>query len=373
MTELLLEKGPDTVRAALIKDGKLFRYEEGSDTAPGAEEIRYARVDRCVPALEAAFVRMGAGETGYLPYREMRGIRVPPRCGETLLVQVKKAPVGSKQAYLTMDIALAGRGTVLLPLSDKSSVSASVTDEAVREKLGDLCARLKPEGMGLVLRREAANMDEDALKSEIAEAADRWRAVRAAPPEEGLVMGREPVWQRFIRDARPGVDRILADFDVPGLDAERTEKPFQLFGAEEKLAKALRRVHHLPCGGNVTLEKTEAMWVADVNSARAVGQKKGMEATALRVNREAAAEIARLCQVRNIGGILVVDFVDMDAPENRQAVTAALEEAFREDPRKVVLHGFTALGLFEITRKRDGEALDRHGAGAFRDTGEENV
>ena len=371
VTELLLEKGPEKIRAALIRDGELFRYEEEAPGAVAAEDILVVRVDRCVPALEAAFVKMGPLGTGYLPYQEMRGVKVPPRSGEKLLAQVKKAPVGSKQAYLTMDIALAGRGAVLLPLSDKRTVSASVPEGEEKDRLQALCERLAPEQMGLVMRREAANMDADALEKEIAALTDRWRAVLSAPREEGPVTGRGSVWDRFIRDARPGVDRVLADFDVPGLKAERVERPFERYGVWDKLRKALRRVHHLPCGGNVVLEKTEAMWVADVNSARAIDRRKGLEATALKVNTEAAREIARLCQVRNVGGILVADFVDMEEEDHRREVAEALEEAFRQDPRKVVLHGFTALGLFEITRKKDGEALEAKDL--FDKTDEEDV
>ena len=278
--------------------------------------------------------------------------------GEKLLVQVKKAPVGGKQAYVTMDIALAGRGAVVLPLSQRRSVSSSVTEEEKRERLAALCNRLAPAEGGLVLRREALNMDEDALGEEIASLKARWRSITEhLPAEPGPVAPPERLWQIFMRDARPAVDRIVADFEIPGLGNETSENPFETWGVEEKLRKALQRVHHLPCGGNVVLEKTEALWVADVNSARAVGQKKGLEMTALKLNTEAAREIARLCQVRNIGGILLVDFVDMADESHRAQVEDALREAFRSDPRKVTLHGFTALGLYEITRRRDGEAV----------------
>ena len=353
MTELLLQSG-DKVRAALLKDGVLFRYEEEDLSNQGAEGIYRARVDRCMPALEAAFVRIGNGETAFLPYREMRGIKVPPRSGEEVLVQVKKSPAGQKQAYVTMDIALAGRGAVYLPLSERKTVSQSVTDDEARRELTARCIRLAPASGGLVLRREAQNMEDGALREEIAHLAARWQEILAAPRTDiGLLKGRERVWDRFYRDARPKVDKIFADFDVPGLPVERVQDPFSLRRVPEQVKKAWQRVHYLPCGGNVILEKTEALWVADVNSGKAVDQKKGLEMTAVRLNRQAAFEVARLCQVRNVGGILVVDFVDMAMEENRQAVEEALREAFREDPRKVVLHGFTALGLYEITRKKD--------------------
>ncbi len=356
MTELLLEIKDGPAKAALLRDGRLFRYEEEAG-GPAAESLYLAKVDRCVPALEAAFVRIGPKETAYLPYTEMRGVRVPPRCGEKLLVQVRKAPVGQKQAYVTMDVSLAGRGAVYLPLSGRRAVSSSADDSA-REALTALCERLAPGEGGLILRREALNMEEERLREEIASLEARWRGiVKNLPADIGPVAVRERVWQRFLRDARPAVDRVIADAPVPGLGNEIADKPFERYGVGEMLRRALRQVHHLPCGGNVTLEKTEALWAADVNSAKAVGQKKGLEMTALKTNIEAAEELARLCQVRNVGGILIIDFVDMTEEAHRGQVEDALRKAFEADPRKVTFHGFTVLGLYAITRKKDGDTL----------------
>ena len=187
VTELLLEKGPEKIRAALLRDGELFRYEEEAPGAVAAEDILVVRVDRCVPALEAAFVKMGPLGTGYLPYQEMRGVKVPPRSGEKLLAQVKKAPVGSKQAYLTMDIALAGRGAVLLPLSDKRTVSASVPEGEEKDRLQALADLCLPDSLNDRIRNILRNLFRRELRmremGKLVMAEGGWAAAKGTPFE----------------------------------------------------------------------------------------------------------------------------------------------------------------------------------------------
>ncbi len=366
MIRLVLERSSERLEVALLRDRELYRYEAenapGSRMSPRAEAVYRARIIRCMPALEAAFVSLGADGNAYLPYREIRGLQLPPRCGEEIPVQIRREASGDKVPYVTMDLTLAGRGTLLLPETPRIAVSGAV-EEAEKEALARRCGALCPQGCGLILRREAVSLSDDALREEINELLAALKALREhfrTLSGPGLIRPAPDLWERFWRDAHPAPEEIVANFPLSlhGLQAVQAQAPMDLFSVRDRLKKDLGLRHWLPGGGNLTLEKTEAFWAADVNTAHHLKKKAGLDETALQVNLEAARELARLLQVRNIGGIVVTDFVDMDEPAHREAVSAALREATAQDCQKVVLHGFTSLGLFELTRRRAGAALN---------------
>ncbi len=343
---------------AVLIDGKLFRFEEEDERESMTEAVFLGRIDRCMGGMEAAFVRTGRQESVFLPYREMHGIPVPPPSGTRVLVQIRRPPSGKKQAYATMDISLAGRYTVLTPVTRKKAVSSRYPDDE-KPEAAERMRRLCPEGCGMILRREAAGADDDAVLGEIAVLLDRWREIRRtadAMTDPGAVFLRPSLRERFLRDLRGGADRIVTD--DPGLAKDRDAGVEYQSGVLETYAvlsqweKARGRVHHLPSGGNVVVDPCEALTVFDVNTAGDTGSRKDPETSRLKTNLEAAREIARLLMVRDVGGIIIIDFIDMEKEENRLRVAAALEEALREDHKKTVFHGFTALGLAEMTRKR---------------------
>ncbi|MBQ8136039.1 MAG: ribonuclease E/G, partial [Clostridia bacterium] len=170
-----------------------------------------------------------------------------------------------------------------------------------------------------------------------------------------LLLGRPSALERFLRDTKGGVDQILSDAPVEAVvsvPVEVREHPMALYNVTAQWEKAGRRLHHLPGGGNIVIDPCEAMTVIDVNTAMDTGSRRGAEDARTRVNLEAAAEIARLLQLRAVGGIILIDFIDMDDENNRAAVMNALQKALETDPCKTVLHGFTSLGLMEMTRKK---------------------
>ena len=354
---LLIEENGGQRELALLRDKELLFYTRDAAAAVEAEQIYLGKADRMVQGVEAAFVRLGGEKVGFLPFSECRE---KPRSGDLILVQVKKPPVGNKAPYLTMDLSLAGRYVILTPRTRQFAVSRRVTEEAQRETLLAAARRLMGNSpFGLIMRAESVGVPDETLLEEINALQQKWETVlsqsqTAAAP--GLLLGREDALSRLLRDEKGGIDEVWtpnpAALPPLPLPVRACDRPFSLYSVRDKLRKAFQRKVWLPCGGYLILERTEALTVVDVNSGKFVGKKSGTEGTFLQLNREAAREIARLLRLRAIGGIVIVDFVDMQSEESRAAVSAAFSEALRDDPVKTVLHGFTALGLMELTRKK---------------------
>lgn len=358
---LLIEHAEGRREIALMAGRRLLAYCQDREAGVEAEQIYLAAADRMARGMEACFVRLGGSQTGFLPFSECRAL---PRSGDRLILQVKKPPLGDKAPYLTEDISLAGRFLILTPKTERCAVSKRIAEEDERRRLLALARRLQKDGMGLVMRLESRDASEEALARERDDLLARWAEIAArAAAASGpcLLAGRPDALARLIRDEHGGIDRILTDDPaaLPPLPvpAESCHRPFELYGVREALEKSLRRKVWLDCGGYLVIDRTEALTVIDVNSGKYTGGKAGAESTFLKLNLEAAAETARLLRLRNLGGIVIVDFVDMQREENRAAVLAALEAALADDPVKTVIHGFTALGLMELTRKKAEESL----------------
>ncbi len=364
--QLIFEKTGDALTGALLVNGALYACRtQKTDAAVRAEQIYLAKADRNMKGMDASFVRLRDGVNGFLPYAEMLpGAPRPPRSGQPLLVQVKKPPVQQKCAYVTMDISLAGRYLILLPFGHGCSASARITDEDTRRQL--LCAggKLCPEGCGLVIRSEAVGVKETVLSAECTDLEARWHALQekmrgAAAP--CLLSEGDSLPERMLRDLHGVPDEVVTDCPalLPPMPCPvRTQAhPLSAAGVPGKLEKSLRRRIWLPGGGNLAVDPCEAMTVIDVNSARDTGKKDGLENAALRLNLEACEEIARIMQLRQLGGIILIDFVDMTVPAHRQAVADQLAKCLSFDPVKTVLHGFTSLGLMEVTRKKTEQPL----------------
>ncbi len=356
---LLIEHLGGQAEIALMRDKELLAFFQEHTNQVEAEQIYLGRVDRMVKGMEAAFVKLGGDTVGFLPFSECRE---KPRSGDKLLLQVKRPPVGEKAAYLTADLSLAGRYVLLTPLTPRCAVSNRIEDAATKTALHDLALRLAPDGMGLVMRAESVGADEAEIVREIQELRSDYESIIAQAARmdgPGLVKGRADALNRLLRDEQGGVDEILTDDPdaLPPVPVPVTacETPFALYNVRDKLEKSRQRKVWLPCGGYLIIDPTEAMTVIDVNSGKFTGKKSGAEDTFLKLNTEAAKEIARLLRLRNIGGIVIIDFVDMQSEDSRTAVAQALSDALRDDPVKTVIHGFTALGLMEMTRKKSGQ------------------
>ena len=341
---------------ALLDEKRLLAFYQDAGGGVEAEQLYLGIVNRIVKGMEACFVRLGGESVGFLPFAECKE---KPRSGDKLLVQVKKPPIGDKAPYLTADISLAGRYTLLTPLTARCAVSKKITEEAQRDQLLKTAQRLAPSGMGLVMRTESAQAAVADMAADVSELLSQWLDVvekRKTVSAPCLLKGREDALLRLLRDEHGEICEILTNAPdklppVP-LPVRACENPFELYAVRAKLEKSMQRKVWLDCGGYLIIDKTEALTVIDVNSGKFTGGKSGTEDTFLRLNLEAAKEIARLARLRNMGGIIIIDFVDMQSDESRAAVSETLEDALRDDPVKTVVHGFTSLGLMEMTRKK---------------------
>lgn len=357
---ILLEEKDGGRAIALMEEKNLLFFSRENQGGVEAEQIYLGIVDRIIRGMEAAFVRIGKDLMGFLPFSECKG---RPRSGDKMLVQVKKPPIGEKAAYLTADLSIAGRLAILTPMTARYSVSKRIDDAEIKNNLYSMAHRLAPANMGIVMRHEAADVDEESISREIECLADKWQGILAASREKKapcLIEGREDAVTRLLRDEQGGIEEMHTNipdqFSHLSIPVHFCENPFSLHNVESKLHKSWQRKIWLDCGGFLIIDRTEAMTVIDVNSGKFTGNRSGTEHAFLKLNTEAAREIARVLRLRGIGGMILIDFVDMQLDESRAQVFAILEDAFRDDPIKTTLHGFTNLGLMEITRKKTDEA-----------------
>jgi len=387
--ELLIEVVPGQVRAALVADGALVDLVIERGMRPSlVGNVYLGRVQRVLPGMDAAFVEIGIGRAGFL---DLDGARPPGAAphdgerigdhlseGEALLVQVTRDAIGRKGVELDRRIALPGRLLVFAPLHGGIAVSRQIVDAAEEKRLADIAAGLAADGEGFIVRTSAVDasaeeMAEDArlLRSLWAEASAAARAAKAP----ALVHAEPDALSRVIRDHasdRHAAIRIDSDAAMAAaLPFCRRHLPrladrlvhhagpaplFALHGVDEEIDRALSARVDLPSGGFMVIEPTEALTAVDVNTGSFVGDTRLAE-TVRRINLEAAAAVARQIRVRNLGGLIAIDFIHMSGEGDWDAVVAALRAAVAGDRSPCRVIGKTAAGLVEVTRRRRRESL----------------
>jgi ribonuclease E len=388
---------PHATQIAVLEGRTLVEHyvsRVADDTTQIDGNIYRGRVQNVLPGMEAAFIDIGTPKNAVLYRGDVRydrddvespggsspRIEQMLRPGQTILCQVTKNPIGAKGARLTQEVSLPGRFVVMVPNSTAFGISKRLDDNE-RRRLRRIVDDLRPAGHGLIVRTAAEGASHDELVHDVARLSAQWDAIaaeaaRATAP--GLLY-REPdlavriVREEFNREYRgvviddPGLYTQVRDYvaDVnPELldrvelyDPEAEQLPlFERFHVHEQLHKALDRKVWLPSGGSLIIERTEALTVIDVNTGKNVG-KSSLEETVFRNNLEAAEEIARQLRLRDIGGIIVIDFIDMEVRENREKVAAALRAALARDKTRTQVFDISELGLVEMTRKRISEGL----------------
>jgi ribonuclease E/ribonuclease G len=371
--DLLVDRAGPLLRAVLAAPGggprRLLDLAVDRDgRAPRAGAVLRARVLRIDRAMEAAFLDVGAGEPGLLQLADVRPRGTRLSGGEALLVQVRAEARAGKGPLLTMDVSLPGRFLVRAPSVDGVSVSRRIGDRAARARAAARVGALAPGG-GWIARAGAEDAPDGLVALEADALAARWRDLAArgdAPPAlldpgpsapvrllselggrpVGAVVVGDPAAERVLRAWAEGAapdlaDRIVASGGPPG--------PIEAADLEDEIAALSSPVAPLSAGGSLVIERTEAMWVVDVNA--------GGIRNALAANLEAAAETARQIRLRNAGGVVVVDTVSLDRPEDRQRVLDAFAAAVADDPAGTHVYGMSRLGLVEMTRTRRGPDL----------------
>ena len=368
---LLLEAGEEETQLAVIKDGRLDEFlVERSQLTTLVGSVFKGRVRNVRPGMQAAFVDIGLERAAYLPIGEQEA---PVTEGQLILLQIEKDPVGSKGPRATRKISLPGSFVVWMPGTDYVGVSHRIAPDSVREKLRQVVESLRPPGVGLIVRTAAVEAEGDDLAQDIAHLAANWQTLllRAAHSNQPGLLYREydlPI--RMVRDyLSDQVEAVwisgeAAHQRVKEIAAERStqlaarifrydgkEPLFLRYGIADAIAAMGSRRVDLPCGGYLVIDATEALTVVDVNTGKYTGETSLAE-TAFTTNCQAAAEIGRQVRLRDIGGIIVVDFIDLHDSKNRDTVVKMLETAFAGDRMKARVLGWTPAGLVEINRKK---------------------
>jgi ribonuclease G len=412
---IVINSAPYETRVATLESGILveFLLERGDDTNI-IGNIFKGKVIRVLPGMQAAFVDIGMEKAGFLYAGDFVTPRlgfesdengdedlaeeidihvarfpqeeyIPPiegliREGQHLIVQVAKEPLGTKGARITSHITLPGRYLVLLTWSGHIGISRRIEDPDERMRLHEIVEKIRPDGMGAIVRTAAEGRMDAELKADMEYLVQHWETIRKkgeAASASTLIHRELSLSLRAVRDMfTADMDRIVVDSQeehtriqdfasqfFPSLRDrielyQGTQPIFEHYGIEIELARALDKKVWLKSGGYIVIEQTEALTVIDVNTGKYVG-RTSLEETTVKINLEAVKEIVYQLRLRNIGGIIIIDFIDMKTEENREKVYQTLVDTLRDDRSKTTICKISELGLVEMTRKRVRESLLR--------------
>jgi ribonuclease G len=416
--ELLINVTPQETRISLLENKIVTElYIERAKDRGIVGNIYEGRVLRVLPGMQAAFVDIGLEKATFLyvsdvydeiaEYEMVLRSNVDPaesneleeeldrslmmaaqpsqidhllREGQEILVQVAKEPIGNKGARITSHISLPGRHLVLMPMVDHVGISRRITDEAERTRLREIVQKIKDPAMGFIVRTVSEGVGESELLADMDFLLKLWESIQQKKenaPVPSLIHKDLSITLRAIRDLfTPDIDTLVID-DVDEYNKvlefvetfmpqlkyrielyDRPELIFDYYGVEVEISRSLGRKIWLKSGGYIVIEQTEALTSIDVNTGKFVG-KRNLEDTILKTNLEAVKEIASQLRLRNIGGLIVIDFIDMEKDSSREKVYSSLVESLRNDKHKTHILKFSELGLVEMTRKRIRENLGR--------------
>lgn len=394
--ELLINVTPSESRVALIENGILQEIHIERHTKKGlVGNIYKGKVIRVLPGMQAAFVDIGLDKAAFLHAsdiavydevaEEVKGsqidrkdIRALVREGQAIVVQVVKDPIGTKGARLTTDITLPSRYLVFMPSVTHVGISQKIEDNAERERLKSIVSELCDENGGFILRTAAEGVNAQELIQDASFLRRLWDKIESRKPGSNIHVLYEdlPVARRVLRDfVGTQIDRVRIDSNltykeltaftkeyVPEisdrLEYYQGDLPiFDLYDVENELQRALGRRVDLKSGGYLIIDQTEAMTTIDINTGAFVGHRN-LEETIFNTNVEATSAIARQLRLRNLGGMILIDFIDMVEPDHKRRVLHSLEVGMAKDRAKSNIYGFTSLGLIEMTRKRTRESLE---------------
>ena len=381
--EILVQSNEDQTQVAVLEEGQLVEiYIERTVSARLVGSIYKGKVENVLPGMQAAFINIGLEKNAFLYVEDALpdgygeelqakpNIRDILKEGQELLVQVSKEPLGTKGPRVTRQITLPGRFIVLMPTSDYIGISRRIGDNEERDRLKRIAEELKPPKMGIIIRTVAIGASREEIEEDLENILRIWSRIceknlQARAP--ALIHKDLELVKRILRDVvTEDVRRIIVNSrftheKIMELVEPRTLRYkitlsdemdlFSKYNIQQELTRALKRKVWLKSGGYIVIDQTEALVSIDVNTGKYVGSVN-LEDTVFKTNIEAAVEIARQLRLRNIGGIIIVDFIDMDDEDHRQEVLKKLEEQLERDKVKTHILGMTSLGLLEMTRKK---------------------
>ncbi len=392
--ELLVNVSPTETRVAYVENGVLQEVSIERSSHKGVlNQIYKGKVVRVLPGMQAAFVDIGLERTAFIHANDIFSQNPDARGnitqllheGQTIIAQVIKNPISSKGARLSTHLSLSARYLVYMPYADHIGVSAKIEDEQARDSLRALLASVIESDEvtltgGFIVRTVAAGITEATLRSDIDYLTKLWSQLRekmSSSKVPSVIHADLPLSLRVLRDQlRPTIEKLRVDsreayaamgefvqaYDIPRperIEHYAGERPlFDLYNVDDEIQKALEPEVQLKSGGYLIIEQTEAMITIDVNTGGFVGHRN-LEETIFKTNLEAANAIARQLRLRNLGGIIILDFIDMKDPEHRRQVLRVLEKALEKDYAKTSITGVSQIGLVEMTRKRTQESLEQ--------------
>ncbi|MGC3003833.1 Rne/Rng family ribonuclease, partial [Streptomyces sp. G35A] len=390
---MVVRQHGDRTQIGVLEDGVLVEHYVNKEQATSyVGNVYLGKVQNVLPSMEAAFIDIGKGRNAVLYAGEVnfeamgmsggpRRIESALKSGQSVLVQVTKDPIGHKGARLTSQVSLPGRYLVYVPEGSMTGISRKLPDTE-RARLKTILKKIVPEDAGVIVRTAAEGASEDELRRDVERLQGQWEDIRKKSKNGGgsnaptLLYGEPDMTVRVVRDIfNEDFSKVIVSGDeawqtihgyvahvAPDL-ADRLQRwtsevdVFATYRIDEQLAKALDRKVWLPSGGSLVIDRTEAMVVIDVNTGKFTGQGGNLEETVTRNNLEAAEEIVRQLRLRDLGGIIVIDFIDMVLESNRDLVLRRLLECLGRDRTKHQVAEVTSLGLVQMTRKRVGQGL----------------
>lgn len=398
--EIVVDVNRDQIRLAVLEERELSEiYVEKINNERVVGNIYKGKVANVLPGMQAAFIDIGLGKNAFLYAGDINlnfeasgpedeelieglkkvSIKDMLKVGQDVLVQVVKEPIGTKGARVSTNITIPGRYVVLMPTVDYVGISRRIEKDDERNRLKFLAESIRPPHMGIIVRTVAEGIGKDELKADIDFLKKQWddilqRQKKCASPK--LIYKDMNLISRIVRDLfTPEISKFYINSSYEYEKVQELlsvlsptlkdrvifyrgqEEIFEYFNIESEIDRALQRKVWLQCGGYIVIDRTEALTAIDVNTGKFVGSVD-LEDTVLKTNLEAAREIARQLRLRDIGGIIIIDFIDMTSQEHQKMVLSALAEELKKDRTRAHILGLTQLGLVEITRKKVRQSLD---------------
>ena len=393
MQELIINSDGENKQIALVENGKLIeKYDERPDMHRLEGNIYLGRVENVLQGMQAAFVNIGEEKNTFMHIKDVipkvsnetgnknellskYDIKDYIRVGMPILVQVKKDSTNKKGARVSTNISLPGRFVVLLPDTNFITISKKITDNNKRKELQKAVQEELPKNYGAIIRTSAENKDAELIKRDVKSLIKLWELIQESAKnlkeekdfEPTLIYENEGIIGKLLTDLiDQSLERIMTNdeevynkisniLEQSGankikLELKKKANILDLYDLENQIEKAKARKIWLKCGGFITIDKTEALTAIDVNSGKYVGGKD-LEQTVYRVNKEATLEIAKQLRLRDIGGIIIIDYIDMEKEETKTKILEELNECLKKDRSKTQVIGFTPLDFLEMTRK----------------------
>ena len=391
MLELIINKEPDKKSIMLVENGILVeKHEEHQNHQRLEGNIYCGVVQNVLSGMQSAFIDIGDKRNTFIRQKDILpkeneavetkkdntnnvNIKDLVKIGAKILVQVKRDGTESKGARVSTHINLPGRFSVFMPNSDFITISQKIEDEKERDRLKNIAKKILPEGTGAIIRTSGEGLDEEIIKDDLETLIKKWRTIKKEYENHKLsgpklIYDNKALLRRTLIDVvdqnlnkvivndkktYKDVNDILKNMNMDQniqLEFKENADLLEMYELKEQLEKINNRKIWLKCGGFITIDKTEALTAIDVNTGKFIG-KDDFEKTVFEVNKEATIEIAKQLKLRDIGGIIIIDYIDMHIEQNKQRILKIFEEELKKDSSKVQIEGFTKLNLLELTRK----------------------